>query len=253
MLELIRAGQITALQHLIDLPVQPERCLIQQGSVLTRTMLFEELIRVLAGGQLQHPQLQLTLQSKLFHLTDGALGSAHTGAIGVEIEDQPFAIAAPAQLGDLLAAKGRAKGCHSIGDAGGMEGNHIEIALHHHSAIVFANRIHGLIEAKEVLPFLKHLRFGGVEVLGLTAIEAAATEADDPPLPIADGHHHAMAKTVVEAIATPAWHHQTGRFQQLRVQPFHLLQMVEQPIPTLRGVPQTEALQRGFAETALLT
>ena len=265
LLELVRTGQILILEHLLDLPVEPGGGRIEQGAVFARPVLLEELIGVLTGGQLQHPQLQLALEGQLLHLADGPLGGPDAGPVGIEIEDQPLALAAPAELGDLLAAQGRPQGGHRIGDPGRMQGNHIEIALHHHGPVVAADGIGGPIEPEEVLALLEHLRFWGIEVLGLATIEAAAAKADDAALAIADRHHHPVAEAVVEATAVGglaravlvtaalltmalAGHHQARRLEQLRRQPLHLAQVVEQPIPALRGVAQAEALNRDLTE-----
>ena len=129
-----------------------------------------------------------------------------------------------------------------------MEGNHIEVALHHHGPVVLADGGAGPLEAEEVLALLEQLRFGGVEVFGLAAIEAAATEADHPPLAVLDRHHHPMAEAVVETIPPLAGHHQPGGFQQLRAQPLHLLQVGQQAIPLLGGVAELEGLQGGLTE-----
>lgn len=94
-----------------------------------------------------------------------------------------------------------------------MEGDDIEIALHHDCAIGLADRIDSLVEAKEVFALLKHLRLRRVQVLRLTAIEAAATKANDSALAIRDRNHHPMAEAVIEAIPAAAWHHKPGRLQ----------------------------------------
>jgi hypothetical protein len=100
----------------------------------------------------------------------------HTGAIAIEVEHHPAPLAAAAELGDLLATEGSAKGRHRIGDAGGVQGDHVEVALHHHGSVVLTDRGCGFIEAKEMLALLEDLSLRRVEILGLAAIEAAATE-----------------------------------------------------------------------------
>ena len=94
LLKLIHPGQIAAGQHLINLPIEPEGRLLQQRPVIAGPSLLQELIGVLAGRQVQHPQLQLPLEGQLLHRPDRPLGGAHAGAIAIEIEDQPLAIAA---------------------------------------------------------------------------------------------------------------------------------------------------------------
>ena len=133
-----------------------------------------------------------------------------------------------------------------------MQGDHVEVALHHHGPVVLADGRAGLVEAEQVLTLLKHLRFRGVEVFGFTAIEAAATEANDPALAIGDGHHHPMAKAVVEAITALAGHHQTRGLQQLWGQALHLLQVAQQAIPALGRVAEPEGLERGFAQATAI-
>ena len=108
-LELIRLAEIAPFQDLFDLPVKPEGRLIQQSAVITGPVLLEKFIRVLARRQVKNPQLQLTLESQLLHLTDRSVGGAHAGAIGVEIQNDAFAITAATELGDLLTAEGRSQ------------------------------------------------------------------------------------------------------------------------------------------------
>ena len=101
-----------------------------------------------------------------------------------------------------------------------------------------------------MLALLKDLRLRRVEVLGLTTIKAAAAKANDPALAVRNRHHHAVAKTVIEAIPSAAGHDQPCRLQQLRAQPLHLLEMAQQTIPTLWGIPQAEPLQGRLIEAA---
>ena len=239
------------LEHLLDLPVEPHRCLIQQGPVLAGAVLLEKFIGILAGGQLQDPQLHLALQRKMLHLADGPLGRPHPGGVGVEVEDQPLAVAAAAQLGDLLLAQGRAQGRHGVGDARPVEGDHIEVALHHHRPIGAADRVSRPFQAEQVFAFLEQLGFGGIEVFGLPPIQGAAAETDHPALAVADRHHHPMAETVVETSAPLAGHHQAGGLQQLRGHALHLAQVFQQAVPSVRGVAQLEVLQAGGGQLPL--
>ena len=95
----------------------------------------------------------------MFHLAYGPLGSADAGPVGIEIENQALAVAQTAQLGDLVAAEGRTQGGNAIGNAGGMEGDHIEIALHHHRPVIATDRLGSPIQAKEMATLLKDLGF----------------------------------------------------------------------------------------------
>ena len=52
LLELVRATQVEAREHLLDLPVEPQRGLVQQAPVLAGPMLLEVLIGILARRQL---------------------------------------------------------------------------------------------------------------------------------------------------------------------------------------------------------
>ena len=133
-----------------------------------------------------------------------------------------------------------------------MQGDHIEITLHHHRLILLANRRGGPIQAKQVFALLKYLRLGGIEVFRLGGAEAAATKADHPALPVVDRHHHPAAKAVIKPLAPLARHHQAGRLQQLRRTTFHLLQVSKQPIPLIRGIAQLEGLQARLPEAAVL-
>ena len=69
-------------------------------------MVLEELIWIFAGGQMQHPQLQLPLQGELLHFTDGADGRTNPSAVRVKVENDALAVGDAAELGDLLAAEG---------------------------------------------------------------------------------------------------------------------------------------------------
>ena len=251
-LKLIGAAQIFAAEHLLDLPVEPQRGLLLQGEVIGLAVLLEELIGVFARRQMQDPQFQLPLKSLQFHFANGALGSTHTGSIGVEIEDDPPAFAAAAELGDLLGAHGRAQSRHRMAHSSGMQSNHIEIALHHQGAVRTADGISGFIEAVEVFTLVKHLRFRRVEVFGLAAIKAAAAEANDSALTVVNRHHQPMAETVVKAIAPFAGHHQASRFHQAGINALHLLEMAQQPIPRFWGIAQFKGFDRAGAQPPLL-
>ena len=61
LLKLISAAEITGGQNLLDLPVQPKGGPIQQGPILSRPVAAQKFIRILAGGELEHPQLQQSL------------------------------------------------------------------------------------------------------------------------------------------------------------------------------------------------
>ena len=72
-------------------------------------MILEVLIWILPRGCMEHSQLQLSLQRKLLHLTDRPVRSSDPRTIGIKIENDAFAVTAPAQLGDLLTAEGSTK------------------------------------------------------------------------------------------------------------------------------------------------
>ena len=108
-----------------------------------------------------------------------------------------------------------------------MQSDDIEIALHHHSAVLFANGVGGLVETEQMLAFLKHLRLWRIQILGLTAVQTPATETDHTALTVVNRNHHPMAKTVVEAVSTLARNDQTSRLQELGGESFHLLQMIQ--------------------------
>ena len=91
-----------------------------------------------------------------------------------------------------------------------MQGNHIEIALHHHSSIVLADRVGRLIETKEVLAFFKDLCFRGVQVLGIAAIETSTAKANDPSLPIANRNDDPATEAVIKPVAAFPWDNQTS-------------------------------------------
>jgi hypothetical protein len=129
-----------------------------------------------------------------------------------------------------------------------MEGDGVEIALHHHRKIGPADGIGGAIQGEEVVPLGKHLGFRGVQVFRLGPVQGAPAEADHPPLPVADGHHHPMAKAVVKPPTPFAGHHQTGRLQHLGAEALHCGEVGEQTVPTFGGVAQLEIGEGGFAE-----
>ena len=96
---------------------------------------------------------------KLLHLTDRPVGGADSGTVSIKIENDAFAITTSAQLGDLLTAEGGTKRCHRVRDSRRMQGDDVEIALHHHSTIVLADCTGRLIETEEVLAFFKAFCF----------------------------------------------------------------------------------------------
>ena len=201
-------------------------------------MVFEELIRILTGGQVKDPQLQLALKRELLHLADRSIGRTNASAISIKIEHDALAVADATQLGDLLTAEGRTERGHRIGDSRSVEGNDIEIPFDNHGAVILSDGIGRLIKAKEVFPLLKQLRFWRVEIFRLAAIEAATAKTDDAPLTVVNGHDDAVPKTVIEPIASLTGHDQSSSFEQVRSQPLHLLQMLQQAIPLIRGITQ---------------
>ena len=142
---------------------------------------------------MKHLWLELPLKGQLFHLTNGAIGSMNTGTVSIEIEHDALAIAAAAQLGDLLTAQGRAQGRHGIGHASGMQGDHIEVTptttARSSLRIADAARSGRTGACPSQRP-----RFRGVEVLGFGAVKAAAAETDHPTLTVLDRHHHRCLK-----------------------------------------------------------
>ena len=127
-----------------------------------------------------------------------------------------------------------------------MQGDHIEIALHHHSAVLLANGVGGLVETEQMLAFLEQLRLWRIQILGLTAIQTPATETDHTALSVVNRNHHPMAETVVETVSTLARYDQTSRLQELRGEPFHLLQMLQQAVPLIRRIAKAERLLGGW-------
>lgn len=103
-----------------------------------------------------------------------------------------------------------------------------------------------------MLALLEHLCFRGVEIFRLASIQTATAEADHTALTIADGHHHAMTETVVEAITAFTRHNQTRSFQELGSESLHLLEVLEQSIPLIGCIPELELFERGFVQTACL-
>ena len=251
LLELIGATQIALLQDLLDLPVQPQGGLIEQGSVITGAVILQELVGVLAGRKVQDPQFQLSLHRQLLDLADRTIRRPDAGSVGIEIEHDPLAVADAAELRDLLVAQGRPQSCHRIVDPGGMEGDHIEIALHDHSTVIPADGIGRLVQSEQVLAFFEQLRLRRVQILRFTAVQAATTESDHPTLAIVDRHHHPMAEPVVEPIATLTGHHEAGSLQQLWCQTLHLLQMAEQAIPLIRGIAELKRVLRRRGQSPL--
>ena len=253
LLELIRLGQIALIQRLFDLPVQPERGLIEQGAIVAGAVILEELIRILPGREMQHPQFQLALHRQLLHLADGTVGGTDSGTVSVEIENDPLAVTDATELGDLLIAQRSSQRSDGIGDSSGVKRDHIEVALDDHGPVVLADRVGGLVEAEQMLALFEQLRFRGVEIFGFAAVEAAATEADHPSLTVVNRHHHPMTEAVVEAVAPLAGNHKTGGFQKLGGKTLHLLQVLEQTVPLVRGVTQLKGLLGGQAQAAGLT
>ena len=55
LLELIGTVEITTFQGLLDLPVQPERSLIEKSAVVTRSMRLEKFVGVLSRMEVEDP------------------------------------------------------------------------------------------------------------------------------------------------------------------------------------------------------
>ena len=72
-------------------------------------MFLEKFIGILPRGKVQNPQLQLTLECQLLHLTDRSVGSSNASAIGIEIQNNALSITTSTELGDLLTTESSAK------------------------------------------------------------------------------------------------------------------------------------------------
>ena len=157
---------------------------------------------------MEHSQLQLSLKRKLLHLTDRPISGADPRTVGIKIENDAFAVTTPAQLGDLLTAEGGTKRSNGIGNSRCMQGDDIEIALHHHRSIVLADRIGCLIKTEQMLAFFKDLRFRRIQVLGIAAIKASTAETNDPSLPVANRNDDPATEAVIKPVATFSWDNQ---------------------------------------------
>ncbi len=114
-----------------------------------------------------------------------------------------------------------------------LQGDEVEIALHHQGHAGEPQGVARLGQAVEGAALGIELGFRGVEVLGLALADAAAAEGDDPGLAVEDGEDDAVPEAVVKAAAAPG--HEQARVLGRRQVEAPALEVPASATPIPRG------------------
>ncbi len=92
------------------------------------------------------------------------------------------------------------------------ERDDVHVTLDDDDARGVSYRVARLEQPVELAALGKDRRLGGIQVLGLAAVEHASAEADDAPARVVDREHDPVAEAVV-ALAAVALDHESGRLE----------------------------------------
>ena len=159
---------------------------------------------------------------------------------GVAVIDQHHLGRQVFQEAHLLPGQGGAQGGQDVGDPVGLQGDEVQVALHHQGHPGLAQGLGGLGQAVEGAALVIKLGLGRIEVLRLPLADDAATEGQHPGLAVEDGKDDTIAETVVEATAAAG--RQQARFLRCLQGKAPILQVAAQAVPFIRGVAQMEGL-----------
>jgi len=156
-LELVGAVEVAIDQQLLDLPVEPQR-----GAVDARPVFlggggtgFKEVVGIFAARQVQHAQLHFPGVHQIFDRGDRPLSGFRAGSVGVEIEHDLFRVGVAQHAAQLVLSQRGAEGGDGVVDAGGVEGDRVEVALNNDGAVLFGDRVAGAIEGEQGFAFVE--------------------------------------------------------------------------------------------------
>ena len=137
---------------------------------------------------------------------------------GISVEQAHDATGKAREQSNMVLGKGRTECRHGYGKTRFMHGHDIGVSLAHDGLALGDDVLLGLVERKEVLALVEHLRLSRVEILRLRVGENPAAEANGPPLLVVDGKHH----PVIEAVGRTTTPHdgEVDRLQLLEREPF---------------------------------
>ena len=187
-------------------------------------------VRVQPRRQRQGPHRQILLGEQ----REGPLHGPGPGRVAVI--DQHHLVRQGLQQPHLLPGEGRAQGGQDVRHAVHLEGDEVEIALHHQGHAGGPQGLGGLGQPVEGAPLGVQQTLRRVEVLGFAVADGPAAEGDDPALPVEDGEHDAAPEAVIKAAPVPG--HQEA----------HLLGQVQGDAPVLEVPPQRVPLIHGIAQ-----
>ena len=152
----------------------------------------DELVRIHALREIQHPGRQLLLLKNLQRPKDRVL----SGAVAV-IADPDLRHHAPDQLG-LLGGQGRAQGGAHPGDPGLPQGDHIHVPFGQDDApqpLFLAEKVCGV----DAPALVEHRGVPGVDVFPRVLVQRPAAKAQHLAAPVDDGEHGPAAEELVDA------------------------------------------------------
>ena len=154
-------------------------------------------VRVLPRGQGQGPHCQILLGEQ----GEGPLHGL--GPRGVAVIDQDHLVRQGLEQAHLLPGEGGAQGGQNIADAVHLEGDEVEIPLHHQGHPGGPQGLRRLGQSVEGAPLAVERALRGVEVFGFALADDPAAEGDDPALPVENGEHDAVPEAVIKAAPVP--------------------------------------------------
>jgi hypothetical protein len=154
------AAEVAPVEGVVDEVLEHAAGALEQAIEALRAVLADEVVGVDAGGQGRDLGAEAALAAR------GARGAGGLapGAVAVE-EHGDGGREALEQLG-LRGGEGGAEGRDDVGDAAGVQGDDVEVALDEDALAGLADRLPRLVQAEEVLALGVDGRLGAVDVLG---------------------------------------------------------------------------------------
>ena len=166
--------------------------------------------RMSACRRASKPQQAAGIKDRLalvIHGLAGELQAAQGGFVagGVRIQRQHDAPGEALEQAQLVLGQGGAHRRDGVGEAGLVQGDHIQVALDDHHLVLGADGLAGRIEPVEQAALVEKVGLRGVEELGhILRVEDARPKACHAPAFVADGEHDAVAEAVVDTATAAA-------------------------------------------------
>ncbi len=233
---------------LLDLPVHEElevlRSFAHELAVLRRAVLADRVVGIRSPGELDDVNLEALLEKHV----QRARGCLRAGGVPVVGDANPVGVA---RQKPRLARRerGAQRGDHVV-EAVLHQRSQVHVSLDHDGKAFTADRITSLIESVEMVPLGVRGSLGRVDVFGLRiGRQRAPAEGHDTPLDVPDREDQPVAEAIVLAASALARRDQP-RFEQVGGSETLRQQVSTQRLPIVRGVAQTQPLDRFLVETA---